>query len=426
MLYLKRLYRKIENNTEEAQHQFLLYGWMTFLGYIFFYFYNLYLDISPLYENLPARMVAAFLALGLALYKHWPQRLKFFLPFYWHFTLFYNLPFFFTFTLIMNEAGTAWQLNTLSAFVILIILADWKTTFILIPLGVAAAYISARFLKESIEIESTIALVTEYVIILIYTLAFVYRKEKVLKDKAQSLKTQAATIAHEMRTPLANFTMCGRSVNIIKQSIKKIIIAKDPKDSERLEQELDELQDVSDDIIFSAKRSNHLINLLLSNFKENFDTSKNTELSIQKTIKHSIDDFAFQQGEKEIIHFNMEKDFNCIGNVELLKHIFFNLLKNSLYFIQASGKGEIYISTHLEQDKNIIIFKDTGPGISPQQLPNIFIPFHSQRPHGTGLGLSFCKKAMKSMGGDITVESNLGEHTTFALSFPKIKEDVIN
>ena len=126
-----------------------------------------------------------------------------------------------------------------------------------------------------------------------------------------------------------------------------------------------------------------------------------------------MEKFAFRPEEEAKIHLNIKTDFTFQGNEELSTHIFFNLIKNSLYYIEVAGKGQIYIT--IQQGK--VIFKDTGTGIETHILKNLFTPFYSRRTHGTGLGLAFCKRAVESMNGKITVESEYGEHTTFVLEF---------
>jgi signal transduction histidine kinase len=105
----------------------------------------------------------------------------------------------------------------------------------------------------------------------------------------------------------------------------------------------------------------------------------------------------------------------------------FNLFKNALHAIAIAGKGEIFISIEPANPSsgkkhNQLIFKDTGPGISPDNLRHIFDRFYTKTEHGTGIGLAFCQSVMQRLGGQITCTSRQGEHTTFTLSFPVLKE----
>ena len=65
--------------------------------------------------------------------------------------------------------------------------------------------------------------------------------------------------------------------------------------------------------------------------------------------------------------------------------------------------------------------RDTGPGIAPEAIPKLFNSFYTAgKQGGTGLGLSYCKRTINALGGDIRCESELGKHTAFTLSFPVV------
>jgi signal transduction histidine kinase len=62
--------------------------------------------------------------------------------------------------------------------------------------------------------------------------------------------------------------------------------------------------------------------------------------------------------------------------------------------------------------------RDLGPGIDPQHLKTIFEPFFTTKPGGTGLGLYICHDIVKRHGGALTVQSEPGRGTTFAVELP--------
>ena len=112
----------------------------------------------------------------------------------------------------------------------------------------------------------------------------------------------------------------------------------------------------------------------------------------------------------------------------LVVHILFNLLKNSLYHIQQSGKGDILVELQIENNASVIKVHDTGPGIPRGRKKHIFDRFYTTTDEGlgTGIGLSFCKMVMESLGGSITCDSVEGEYTTFSLYFPKVDNNQEN
>jgi signal transduction histidine kinase len=86
------------------------------------------------------------------------------------------------------------------------------------------------------------------------------------------------------------------------------------------------------------------------------------------------------------------------------------------------GKGELQLSTKINLENNSVEIRvqDTGQGISEENLEKIFDPFFTTKEtgHGVGLGLAISFGIVKEHNGNISVESVLGEGTTFTVSFP--------
>lgn len=106
-----------------------------------------------------------------------------------------------------------------------------------------------------------------------------------------------------------------------------------------------------------------------------------------------------------------------------LKQILLNVLSNAVKFTPA--RGRVTISATIERSGNLrITIADTGIGIAPDVLPNLFAPFRqgdnsiSRRFGGTGLGLAICRKLIDLHGGSISIESEAGQGTTVHLIFP--------
>ncbi|MEJ2616974.1 MAG: HAMP domain-containing sensor histidine kinase, partial [Ignavibacteriaceae bacterium] len=96
-----------------------------------------------------------------------------------------------------------------------------------------------------------------------------------------------------------------------------------------------------------------------------------------------------------------------------LKHIFLNLMTNSLESIKQNGN--ISISMYKENKKWKISFSDDGSGIDEKNLPRIFEPFFTTKKDGTGLGLAICKKLCTENKADLKVENNPENGLTFTL-----------
>ena len=109
------------------------------------------------------------------------------------------------------------------------------------------------------------------------------------------------------------------------------------------------------------------------------------------------------------------------GDPTRLRQILYNLISNALKFTE---QGEIRVRAAREGEALVIAVRDTGVGISPENLGRLFGKFDqldsstTRRFGGTGLGLSICRELANLMGGDITVASELGLGSTFTLRVP--------
>ncbi|MCX5706169.1 MAG: ATP-binding protein, partial [Candidatus Omnitrophica bacterium] len=80
------------------------------------------------------------------------------------------------------------------------------------------------------------------------------------------------------------------------------------------------------------------------------------------------------------------------------------------------------IKTYKNIDAVNILISDTGHGIKPENLKNLFMPFFSTKKDGTGLGLSICYNIIKNHNGTIEVDSQLDRGTAFLIKLPCIKK----
>lgn len=146
---------------------------------------------------------------------------------------------------------------------------------------------------------------------------------------------------------------------------------------------------------------------------------------ISEPIREAISRFPFNNShEKKLIRCNLTSDFAVLGSQALLVHVFFNLLKNGLFYVQGKPNGELTIATETSPN-HVVTVTDTGPGIPDAIRSHVFDRFFStgDSHQGAGIGLSFCKMVMESIGGEIHCESREGEYTTFRLVFPPVESN---
>lgn len=107
---------------------------------------------------------------------------------------------------------------------------------------------------------------------------------------------------------------------------------------------------------------------------------------------------------------------------ELLSRAVQNVIDNAVKFTPMGGS--VGLSARVDGGQAELSIKDTGPGIPTEELPLLFDRFHQARARragklqGTGLGLTFCREALKIMGGSIVAASKVSEGTEFLLRLP--------
>ncbi|QIL86891.1 hybrid sensor histidine kinase/response regulator (plasmid) [Vibrio sp. HDW18] len=215
----------------------------------------------------------------------------------------------------------------------------------------------------------------------------------------------AHSIAHEMRNPLAQVQL---HFEIVKQHINHQAPTPQIK------------QDIENGLI-AIQRGRQLIDIIL---REVSDSSPEHEpiamTSIHQAVGQAVSRYGFENEQIiERIHLPQQADFVANLNETLFNFVIFNLIRNATYYFDAYPNSQIEITTQIGSYENILIFKDSGPGIDESISHKIFDDFFSyQKRGGSGLGLGYCQRVMRSFGGRVECKSKLGEFTEFHLFFP--------
>jgi len=172
------------------------------------------------------------------------------------------------------------------------------------------------------------------------------------------------------------------------------------------------------------------INRLERMFKELSDFSSHSDLKItQANIKEIVDSILeimkddFITKKIDIQYNPQNNSFHLEADAERLKQVFMNLIINSINAMPEGGSLTISIdlvnSESLNQPAHIEVkIKDTGRGMSREDLERIFEPFRTTKNGGMGLGLTISQKIIKQHNGDIYVESEIDRGTTFVVKLP--------
>jgi two-component system nitrogen regulation sensor histidine kinase NtrY len=112
------------------------------------------------------------------------------------------------------------------------------------------------------------------------------------------------------------------------------------------------------------------------------------------------------------------EEIQITADEQLIEQVLINILKNSLYALRGRSNSEIKLQAYYNKRGRFTIqVTDNGPGILPDVLDKIFIPFFTTKPSGSGIGLALSRQIMRLHNGTITAHSDPEMETVFTLTF---------
>ncbi len=220
----------------------------------------------------------------------------------------------------------------------------------------------------------------------------------------------AAGIAHEINNPVAI---------MVEEAgwIEDLLEDEDLKQSENLEEFHRALKQINT----QGKRCKEITHKLLS-FARKTD-SRVQEVQLNEMVEDVVA-LSGQQAKYDNVKLRTQLQDNLptihLSHTEV-QQVLLNLINNAMYVLNHEG-GVIEIKTSMDMSGEYIIIdvSDNGPGIPRANLGRIFDPFFTTKPvgKGTGLGLSICYGIIKKIGGEIDVQSVVGEGATFSIKIP--------
>jgi signal transduction histidine kinase/HAMP domain-containing protein len=260
---------------------------------------------------------------------------------------------------------------------------------------------------------STAALQTSMAIENALLFAEVKEKNAAL-ERANSLKSQfLANVTHELRTPLHSIISYGA------------LILEGFVDGELTAEQEDHIQFM----VRRAEDLSHLVDDMLDLSKIEADRIEvNLEpLNLEPCLQEVVSQLKPMANSKAL-YLNLEVEPElplAYADSHRVRQVAINLVSNALKFTEKGGVT-IRCKHLVDQDMLYVSVTDTGIGISPAALNYIFDAFRqadgstTRRFGGTGLGLTIAKKLIELQGGEIAVESILGEGTTFSFTLPMV------
>ncbi|RMG57166.1 MAG: PAS domain S-box protein [Deltaproteobacteria bacterium] len=256
------------------------------------------------------------------------------------------------------------------------------------------------------------------------------------QDKMASIGQLAAGVAHEINNPMgfisSNLGTMKKYAEKVATFLEELTSLVEEKGNDELKGEvkslarkmkvdliLEDLTDLVDESLEGAARVRKIVQDLKSFSRVDEAEQKHADINecLESTINIVWNEIKYKA--KLIRDFGDLPQTKCYP--QQLNQVFMNLLVNAAQAIEK--EGEIRVKTWHEDGNIFVRISDTGCGIPPENLNRIFEPFFTTKEvgKGTGLGLSISYDIVKKHGGDIQVESQVGEGTTFTIRIPVVE-----
>jgi two-component system NtrC family sensor kinase len=232
------------------------------------------------------------------------------------------------------------------------------------------------------------------------------QEQLVQKEKLASVGQLAAGVAHEINNPLGTIML-----------LADVMYNEAPEDDQRRE----DLELITE----QARRCKGIVFDLLSFARENRVMAQETD--VNRLVESVIAEQTVAEGKptpeyKDIyVALDLEPRLPVIqADPDQLRQCLLNLMSNAVDAMSPGG-GKLTVSTRAPDSQYVeLVVSDTGEGMTQETMSKLFTPFYTTKPpgKGTGLGLSIIYGIVKMHRGDIRVESEPGQGTTFSILLP--------
>ncbi|MDI6759988.1 MAG: ATP-binding protein [Candidatus Brocadiaceae bacterium] len=225
-------------------------------------------------------------------------------------------------------------------------------------------------------------------------------------DQMAGLGTMAAGIAHEIRNPLA-------SVRGLTELIREETSSAAPHKiyAEKVIKEVDRMNALVEEVLEFAQ----------------VEATYPTPQDVNRLLKEALSSikYRFPNQKLEVVERLTDNLPPVLVRPEKLTRAFENLILNAFEATPEGGRvtitssrGDSFASRGKASGKVSLRFHNTGSFIPPEEAEQIFLPFYTTKPYGTGLGLPITHRIISSQGGQISVDSDREKGTTFIVELP--------
>jgi two-component system NtrC family sensor kinase len=235
------------------------------------------------------------------------------------------------------------------------------------------------------------------------------QSQLVHSEKMYALGMLVSGVAHELNNPLTSILGYAELLNSREGDSRK--------------------QHMLGRVAREAKRAGRIVNNLLT-FSRKHKPAK-TLVDLNEILLDVLEFRAYEQGVRNIVvERHLSPDLpGVLVDPHQFQQVFLNLITNAEQAIVDSkaSSGRIAVTSDTHGDSVRVQVSDNGPGIPPEEIERIFLPFFTTKEvgRGTGLGLAICYGIVEEHGGHISVRSAADEGASFVVEVPAAAEDVV-
>ncbi len=236
------------------------------------------------------------------------------------------------------------------------------------------------------------------------------RDELIHMGRISMLGELSASIAHELNQPLTGILSNAQA--------GEMLLRRGDGNSVQIEE-------IFTDIVSDGKRSGDILRNLRELFRK--QKTKMEALNVNKTIHETL---LILHSEFVVLGLNFHQDLtdtlpDVFGNKVQLQQVLLNLFRNAGHAMMQTAKEKRSISvitSRANKSEVQIQVEDTGPGIVPEKIEDIFEPLTSLTPGGLGMGLSISRSIIQAHGGRIWAENKLSGGARICFTLPAVED----
>lgn len=229
-----------------------------------------------------------------------------------------------------------------------------------------------------------------------------------IESLVREVKEMSDNIAHDLKSPITRIRGAAEVTLTTSHSIA-------------------EYEGMTASIIEECDRLLDMINtmLLISKTEAGVEKPFFEDIDLSALIRNTCELFLPGAEDKGVtLQCTVPGSVSLQGDIRMFQRMFSNLLDNAIKYTPSGGKVEVAVSENSQEGVAVSV-RDTGIGISQDELPQVFERFYrgdqSRSTSGIGLGLSLSRAIARAHGGEISVTSAVGEGTTFVVSLLRKK-----